>query len=299
LALVSWYRDPVRRLAKFNGEKNAELVTGMLLKDEIFQEGTEGLKEFWRSLGIDLRMFGKWLQQSELPIAVGWLIPGAIVCSLLVTLTGYLAHAPISSLPLLALVGAVIPLALVSWRRKRRLKLFSQQLPDALDLMASALRSGNTLQSSLQVIADEMMPPLSKEFGQVSESIRLGIPVEQAMDEMAQRVPNPDLEFFVTAVSMQRQTGGDLAEILDKISWLVRERFYIQGQVQALTGEARMSGLVLTGLPLILLVIVYSLNPTYVMLLFTEPLGQKMLGGALVLQVLGAICIRHIVNIKI
>jgi tight adherence protein B len=226
-----------------------------------------------------------------------WLAAGMI--SLVLVAAAHFLRAPVSSYPLVALVGAGLPLAVVSWRRKRRLAQFSAQLPDALELMASALRSGNTLQSSLQVIVEEMLPPLSKEFGQVSESIKLGIPVEQALDEMALRVTNPVLEFFVTAVNMQRQTGGDLAEILDKISWLVRERFYIQGQVQALTGEGRMSGLVLMALPVLLFIVVYALNPSYVMLLFTEPLGQKMLGGAIVMQILGAIVIRRIVNIKI
>src|SRR5207237_9489636 len=124
-------------------------------------------------------------------------------------------------------------------------------------------------------ISEEFMPPISREFGIVSESIRLGIPVEQTLDEMAARVPNDDLQFFVTAVAMQRQCGGDLSEILDKISWLVRERFYIQGQVQALTGEGRMSGAVLMALPVLLFFVVYTLNPDYVMLLFTEPLRKK------------------------
>src|SRR6185503_19762898 len=109
----------------------------------------------------------------------------------------------------------------------------------------------------------------------------------------------PDLQFFVTAVAMQRQCGGDLAEILDKISWLVRERFFIQGQVQALTGEGRMSGAVLLALPILLFFAVYTLNPDYVMLLFTEPMGKKMLIGSIVMQVVGTVVIRKIINIKI
>jgi tight adherence protein B len=299
MVVASMRRDPTRRLARLSGGKQADLVTANLLKEEVFQEGTEGLKQLWHSLGISPRMFSKWWQEAELPVAARWMWLAAGLFSLVLVAAAYSLRAPVSTLPLVALVASGLPLAVVSWRRKRRLAQFSAQLPDALELMASALRSGNTLQSSLQVIVDEMLPPLSKEFGTVSESIKLGIPVEQALDELAQRVPNPDLEFFVTAVNMQRQTGGDLAEILDKISWLVRERFYIQGQVQALTGEGRMSGLVLMALPVLMFIVIYALNPSYVMLLFTEPLGQKMLGGAIVLQILGAIAIRRIVNIKI
>ena len=112
-------------------------------------------------------------------------------------------------------------------------------------------------------------------------------------------MPNLDLKFFATAVILQRQTGGDLAEILDKIGYLIRERFKIWGQVQALTGEGRLSGIVLLALPPVLFVVVYHLNPDYVMLLFTDPMGKKMLAGGVVMQFLGALVIRKIVNIKV
>jgi tight adherence protein B len=291
--------DPLGRLAKFNADKHAELITASLLKEDVLQEGAEGLKDLFHSLGLSPRMLTDWLRQAELPVSTRWVWLAAGVSSLLAVVVARLLYAPISTLPLVALVAAGAPIYFVMWRRKRRMNAFSQQLPDALELMASAIRSGNTFQSAMQVLVEETLPPLSKEFETVSESAKLGIPVEQALDELAERLPNPDLQFFVTAVSMQRTTGGDLAEILDKISWLVRERFYIQGQVQALTGEGRMSGLVLQALPVLLFIIVYALNPTYVMLLFTEPLGQKMLAGAIVLQILGAVAIRRIVNIKI
>jgi tight adherence protein B len=119
------------------------------------------------------------------------------------------------------------------------------------------------------------------------------------MRDMLQRMPNLDLKFFVTSVVIQRQTGGDLAEILDKISHIIRERFKILGQVQALTGEGRISGIVLMALPIALFFVVYHLNPDYIMLLFTDALGRKMIAGAAVLQVLGAVCIKKIVNIKV
>ncbi len=144
-----------------------------------------------------------------------------------------------------------------------------------------------------------MPAPLGNEFGRVFEEQNLGIPMEEALTNMTERIPNLDLKFFVTAVILQRQTGGDLAEILDKIGYLIRERFQIWGQVQALTGEGRLSGIVLLALPPLLFVAVYHLNRDYIMVLFTDPMGKKMLAGAIVMQVLGALAIRKIVNIKV
>jgi tight adherence protein B len=185
------------------------------------------------------------------------------------------------------------------WRRRARFKKFAKQLPDALELVGRALRSGHSLASGMSVVVTEMPAPISAEFANVYEAQNLGIPIEQAMKDMLRRMPNLDLKFFVTSVVIQRQTGGDLAEILDKISHIIRERFKILGQVQALTGEGRISGVVLMALPIALFFVVYHLNPQYVMLLFTDPLGRKMIAVAAVLQVMGAISIKKIVNIKV
>ncbi len=144
-----------------------------------------------------------------------------------------------------------------------------------------------------------MRAPINKEFNRVFEEQNLGIPLEQSLDNLTDRIPNLDLRFFATAVILQRQTGGDLAEILDKIGYLVRERFKIWGQVQALTGEGRLSGIVLLALPPVLFLAVYRLNPDYVMPLFTDPMGRQMLAGAVVMQLLGAIVIKKIINIKV
>jgi tight adherence protein B len=149
------------------------------------------------------------------------------------------------------------------------------------------------------MVAAEMSAPIGKEFGRVFEEQNLGCSLEDSLESMTERVPNLDLRFFATAIILQRQTGGDLAEILDKIGRLIRERFQIWGQIQALTGEGRLSGIVLLALPFVLFLVVYQLNPDYIMLLFNEPLGRKMLAVALVMQVLGALVIRKIVNIKV
>ena len=165
--------------------------------------------------------------------------------------------------------------------------------------MARALKSGHSLSSALSVVASEMPAPISTEFLKVHEEQNLGINLEQALKNMLKRIPNLDLQFFVIAVCIQRQCGGDLAEVLGKISNLVRERFKILGQVKALTGEGRISGVVLMGLPPVLFAAVYYLNPDYVMVLFDREEGRKMLFATGFLQVLGAICIKKIIDIKV
>lgn len=201
--------------------------------------------------------------------------------------------------PAAGAAGAVLPLLWLIFKRRQRLKKFGVQLPDALELMSRALRAGHSLAAGFNLVQDEMSLPISREFGRVSEENNLGIPLEDALNSLTERVPNMDLRFFATAVILQRQTGGDLAEILDKIGYLVRERFKIWGQVQALTGEGRLSGAVLLGLPPALFLAVYRMNPEYIKVLFVDPMGKQMLAGAIALQVVGALVIKKIINIKV
>lgn len=194
---------------------------------------------------------------------------------------------------------AMLPLGWLLLRRRRRLRQFAKQLPEALELVSRALRAGHSLASGFSLVAEEMRNPIAKEFNRVFEEQNLGISLDTALDNLTDRIPNLDLRFFATAVILQRQTGGDLAEILDKIGYLIRERFKIWGQVQALTGEGRLSGIVLLALPPVLFLAVYRLNPDYVTPLFTDPMGRQMLAGAIILQLLGAIVIKKIINIKV
>jgi tight adherence protein B len=202
-------------------------------------------------------------------------------------------------IPLVVIVMGSLPIIWVLMRRKKRLRQFATQLPEAMEMIARTLRAGQSLGFGISLVATEMPQPISGEFGRVFEEQNLGIPMEQSLNELANRIPNLDLKFFVTAVILQRQTGGDLAEILDKIGNLVRDRFRIWGQVQALTGEGRLSGIVLLVLPFLLFLAVYQLNPDYVKVLFTDPMGTKMLAIAVIMQIIGALVIRKIVNIKV
>jgi len=210
-----------------------------------------------------------------------------------------LAKAPLWFAPLTSLMMFTLPWLWLWNKRRQRLKKFASQLPDALELVARALRAGHSLAAGMHVVAEEMPIPVSDEFGRVYEEQNLGIPIEEAMKSMCDRVPNLDLRFFVTSVAIQRQTGGDLAEILDKIGYVVRERYRILGQVKALTGEGRLSGVVLIALPFALFAFMLHLKPDYVEALWTKELGIKMSIFAIIAQILGAITIKKIVDIKV
>ncbi|HLW65966.1 MAG TPA: type II secretion system F family protein [Gemmataceae bacterium] len=224
-------------------------------------------------------------------IALALGLAGGLMSSLLV---GTLYVAPVGAFMLF-----VIPFLWLLQKRKTRLKKFAAQLPDAMELVARALRAGHSLASGLHVVAEEMPSPIAKEFGRVYEEQNLGVPLDEALKNLSDRIPNLDLRFFVTAVNIQRQTGGDLAEILDKIGYVIRERYKILGHVKALTAEGRLSGVVLIAMPFGLFVLMLYMKPDYVSMLWTDPMGIQMAVFALVMQVLGALCIKKIVDIKV
>ncbi len=287
------------RLAVMTGKKAKDAETEGIIRDELFGDKASGLASVLKGFVERLERMSRLFQQANSPIRPEMFFGLSALCGALGCAGTIAAHAPVPLYPLGAVMGALLPLIWLLLRRKRRFKQFGKQLPDALELIARALRSGHSLASGLHVVVEEMPNPIAMEFGQAYEEQNLGVPIEQALKSMLVRMPNMDLKFFVTAVSIQKTAGGDMAEILDKISYIIRERFKIMGQVQALTGEGRISGVVLMALPIALFFAVYYLNPDYCMLLFTEELGRKMIAVAVVLQVLGAVCIKKIVNIKI
>lgn len=287
------------RLDVLAGLKTPELEARGLLKAEMVQEGVGGFSGYIGGFVSRMGNVKNLFVQADSPISVNTFLAISAGCALLGVAGAIVARSPVPLYPGVALLFGAIPLVWLLLRRRSRFKKFAKQLPDALELVGRALRSGHSLASGLHVVVQEMPAPIAVEFANVYESQNLGIPIDQALREMLKRMPNLDLKFFVTSVVIQRQTGGDLAEILDKISHIIRERFKILGQVAALTGEGRISGIVLMALPIALFFVVYHLNPDYIMLLFTDPLGRKMIAAAAVLQVFGAICIKKIVNIKV
>jgi len=201
--------------------------------------------------------------------------------------------------PLSAVIFFCLPWVWLWMKRANRLKSFASQLPDAMELVARALRAGHSLAAGMHVVAEEMPAPISKEFARVYDEQNLGIPLEDALKGMCDRVPNLDLRFFVTSVAIQRQTGGDLAEILDRIGHVIRERFKILGQVKALTAEGRLSGIVLIAMPIGLFFLMLWMKPDYIELLWTDPMGIKMSIAAVVLVLVGAYAIKKIIDIKV
>lgn len=235
----------------------------------------------------DVRMSGsKFLTICAIAAAVGAAI-------------GIVAPIPKYLFPLFAIATGSVPIMWLIMKRNHRMAQFSKQLPEALELLARSLRAGHSLASGFGLVASELKEPLGREFGRAFEEQNLGVSLDQALEEMTVRVPNLDLRFFATAVILQRQTGGDLAEILDKIGSLIRSRFKLAGQIQALTGEGRLSGIVLLALPPVLFLVMLYLNRDYAMVLFNDESGRKLLAFAIVMQFVGALVIRKIINIKV
>jgi tight adherence protein B len=284
------------RLDVLVGKKRNDSSQELLLKQAAFDADKSKLVEMLSSF---VPNFQKLFEQADANIKPGslFLIAGILGA---VGLTGsWLATGQALFAPFLGVVMFGVPFLWLWNKRRVRLNTFAAQLSDGLELIGRALRAGHSLAAGMHVVAEEMPQPISVEFGRVYEEQNLGIPLEDALNSMCERVPNLDLRFFVTSVAIQRQTGGDLAEILDKIGRLIRERYKILGQVKALTAEGRLSGVVLIALPFVLFLVMLHVKYDYVSLLWTKELGIKMLIGATLMMILGAIVIKKIVDIKV
>jgi tight adherence protein B len=256
-------------------------------------------RSFLETLAARMPRLQSYFVQADCHIKPSQLILIALILAGVAMTGSWLAKVPVFFMPFVGGVMFLIPFAWLWNKRRVRLNTFAAQLPDAMELVARALRAGHSLGAGMHLVADEMPSPIADEFGRVYEEQNLGIPLEEALRGMTERVPNLDLRFFVTSVAIQRQTGGDLAEILDKIGYVIRERYRILGQVKALTGEGRLSGVVLIALPFVLFLVMLHIQPGYVQALWTEPEGIKMSVFALFMQILGAAVIKKIVDIKV
>ena len=194
---------------------------------------------------------------------------------------------------------AYLPLMFVNGRRARRQRAIAQQLPEALDFLARVLRAGHSLSTGLQMMGDELNEPLAGEFRRAYSQHSLGQALEDSLREMSTRIESTDFAFFVTAVLIQRQTGGDLSEVLSNISDMVRQRIRLAQHVKAITAEGRMTSYVLTAFPVVLFVITYTMNPEYAGLLVRTDTGRMLLGAAAALVFFGLMVIRRIVTVRI
>jgi tight adherence protein B len=290
------------RLTEITGERRArpvkkdELLKGILARPAAIDLGIPSL---WSKLIPNAENVNRLYQQADIHFSFKLFV--AVMAALAVSgaTLGLLCGFPIYVVPAVALFLAAMPVFWLLRRRKKRITKFLESMPDAVDLIGRALRSGHGLASGLGLVAEEMKGPIAVEFTRVYEEQNLGIPVELALRNMADRVPVMDVRFFVIAVIVQRTTGGDLAEVLDKIGRLIRQRFELHGHVKALTAEGRISGLVLLALPPLLLAFQSFTNYEYVSVLFNTPVGVKMLVGTAISQLIGAWVIKKIIAIKV
>lgn len=229
--------------------------------------------------------------------------------SLLLLLTGACFIVPLYLVQLItgqflaALLAGVI-LAFIPWiyvfqKRKRRFKKFEEELPEALDLMVSALRVGHSLNSTLSLVSSECPAPLSGEFRICFEEQNYGLDFATTLDNLITRMPLPDLKMVVTAMVIQRETGGNLAEILDNTSRVIRDRFTLQRQVRTHTAQGRLTGWILTILPLVIATLMFIISPHVISTLWFDPLGRKLIYGGVVLILIGGLVIRKIVNLEV
>ena len=197
------------------------------------------------------------------------------------------------------MVGLCIQPAVLRQKRTRRLYKFEEQFPEALDLLSRAVRAGHAFSAGMKMCADELRDPVGPEFRKAFDEQNYGLPLKESLNNLAARIPLLDVRFFATAVLIQRETGGNLAEILDNLASVVRERFKIRRQVRVHTAHGRYTGYVLTALPAFLAVALTFINPEHMALLFQEPLGQMMIVASIVMQVIGFFWIKQVVKIEV
>jgi tight adherence protein B len=239
------------------------------------------------------------LVQGDIPLRLG----SFVALMLLIGTAGLYVTAFVFGQPLFALPVAVIlaslPIFYAKHKRHKRIRKFELLFPDALDMLTNALRAGMALNGAIQVVAEESPDPVGKEFAILYEENRLGLDTNEALRKLAERVDSAELHLFVTAVIMHRETGGNLAEILEGTAEVIRDRFRILGDVRSMTGQARMSGTILMVLPLVIAAIVMIIAPDYLRIFIGDPVGIYFIIAAAFLQVVGFFMMRRIVNIKV
>ena len=295
--------EPIRKRRQINqrlrGNKREQEIRAQIFK--AFQE----TKENW-FLNLAQQCFGwgkvdnlqRQLLQADIYLAPNTFICIAILLSGLGFLIGWLVGSWIWSLGFSFLLG-VFPLMFLRWKRRRKNFKIERYMPDAMELLARSLRAGHTLPGSLDLVSQEIPGPLGIEMRTTFEEQKLGLSMPQAFRRMGERVASQDLRFFVTATIIQAETGGNLSQILENIGQIIRDRLQLKGKIQGLTSEGRFSALILSLLPLVTFLALYVMNREYVMILFRDPLGLKLLTGALISISCGIFIMKRMVAIKV
>jgi tight adherence protein B len=287
----------VRKRLKKSGVAAREL-TSQLLREEQNLSAVGPLDRILRRLTGVAGPLELMIEQSGVRLTVGTLLLAA-GCAALVAFLLAMYVTRMSVVGFIAAAGAgAVPFAFVNWKRAQRMLKFEEQFPEALDLLARSLRSGHALTSGIQMVAEEMPDPVGPEFQLLYDRQNFGMPFPDALRDLGARIPVIDAKFFVTALLTQRESGGNLSEILDNLSSVIRERFRVKRQVRVLSAHGRITGWVLAGLPPALAAAMMMMNPGHLGALVEEPLGRQMIVGAIGLQVLGTLIIRKLVRIE-
>lgn len=241
----------------------------------------------------------RFIMASALSISAAELISISVVLGLIgLFLPGLLGKPPIFGAAL-GLGLAVLPWWRVASRRNSRIERIERQFPEALDLMSRSMRAGHSLPSAVKMVADEMPEPLGRDFRILFDEMNYGVPTNEALAHLADRVPVPDVSYFVVAVMIQRESGGNLAELLDKIALIVRERLKLLGEVRTLSAEGKLSAIILTSLPFGVGLVVNIVNPEFMAVLWSDPAGLRMVGVALFMMIVGILWMRSIIRIRV
>ena len=246
---------------------------------------------------------GSWLtsliEQSGVAVTPGSVITMSVAGGAITGLLALLFVPRWEAVAALAVAGTSLPILWLKIKRGKRMRHFEEQFPEALDLLSRAIRAGHAFQTAMGMVADELPAPVGLEFKKSFEQQNYGLPLKEALNGLSERMPLMDVRFFVTAVAIQRETGGNLAEILDNLAHVVRERFKILRQVRVHTAHGRFTGYVLLGLPAALAVALMFISPDHMRTLFTVKMGQTMVMGAIVMQSIGFLWIRKVIKIEV
>lgn len=246
-----------------------------------------------------VRNLDRLLLQAGSSTTVGHLLIICLLAGFGGILVGLVLRWPWLGAVLLGAALAVAPVVRLMWLRSRRLNQFGNQLPDALDMISRALRAGHAFSTALAMVGNEAQEPIASEFKATFDEINFGISTQQALTNLAIRVPINDLRYFVVAVVIQLETGGNLAELLGMLAHLIRERYKLFGKIRVLAAEGKLSAYILTALPFCVAGIIQLLNPGYLNILWTDPVGIRWVMGALVMMVLGGISMWRIIDIHV
>ena len=246
--------------------------------------------------GMDLE---RWLAQSGLGLSISGLLLVALVVGVLSAVVGVVVSHLLWVGALAFAVGACLPFMFVRYKRGARMHKFEEHFPEALDLMSRAIRAGHAFGAGMKMVADELTEPVGPEFRKAFEEQNFGLSMKESLNNLSDRMPLIDVRFFVTAVLIQRETGGNLSEILDNLANVVRERFKIQRQVRVHTAHGRFTGYVLLGLPGFLALALSFINPEHMDLLFKDPIGKMMIAASIAMQVVGWVWIKRVIKIEV